>query len=333
MTTHETRGYRSIFWPMILIGVGVIWLLSNLEIIPGWSWWNLWRLWPLFLIAIGLDLLFARRSPILGALLGLVTIAAAVALLMAAPSLGLSSSAEVVTESFSEPIGSATTASLDLEFSLGRGTLDALSTGANLIEAEVAHVGTVRFTTSGESSKDIRLVQIDEPFNIGFDDFNGDQLRWDVGLTPQIPLELRIDCGVGEAHLDMSGIQLAQLDVQASVGNVDLILPATDEPYQAVVNGDVGRVQIEIEDGAAIDLEIQADVGDFVIDVPDGAAVHLEAETDIGSVRVPQEFDQLRSGEDQVVGESGTWETPGFSQATRQIRIVFNGDVSSLTIR
>jgi len=43
MSTEHPRGYRSIFWPILLVGVGVIWLLANLEIIPGWNWWNLWR--------------------------------------------------------------------------------------------------------------------------------------------------------------------------------------------------------------------------------------------------------------------------------------------------
>jgi hypothetical protein len=333
MTTQESRGYRSIFWPMILIGVGVIWLLSNLEIIPGWSWWNLWRLWPLFLIAIGLDLLFARRSPILGAVFGLVTIAAAVVLLMAAPSLGLSNPADVVTESFSEPLGAATQASLDLEFALGRGTLSALSDGANLVEATLTHIGEVRFTATGGEDKSIRLYQVDEPFNVRLDRFDGDQLQWDVRLTPDIPLVLRIDCGVGQSRLDLQGLQLSQLDLKAGVGDISLILPAVDGDYQATVDGDVGRIQIEIETGAAVSLDLQGDVGDFVIDVPDGAAVHLEAQTDVGSVRVPGSFQQVRSDADQLIGASGTWETPGFSQAARQIRIVFNGDVSSLTVR
>ena len=66
----ENKGYRSLFWPLVLIGVGVIWLLGNLGVI---SWTNLtvlFRLWPLLLIAIGLDLLIGRQSPAIGALIG-----------------------------------------------------------------------------------------------------------------------------------------------------------------------------------------------------------------------------------------------------------------------
>ena len=58
----ERQGYRSLFWPIILIGVGLIWLLGNFGIISGANLAVLFRLWPLALIVIGLDLLFGRQS-------------------------------------------------------------------------------------------------------------------------------------------------------------------------------------------------------------------------------------------------------------------------------
>ena len=89
MERKGTIRYRSIFWPILLIGVGVTWLLVNLGVISGVDWRILWRFWPLILIAIGLDIIFARRTPILGAILGLGTVALAILILALAPSLGL----------------------------------------------------------------------------------------------------------------------------------------------------------------------------------------------------------------------------------------------------
>ena len=43
-----------LFWPIILIGVGVIFLLNNLGVITGSPWEVIWRLWPVLLIALGL---------------------------------------------------------------------------------------------------------------------------------------------------------------------------------------------------------------------------------------------------------------------------------------
>jgi len=52
---YSHNAYRSFFWPVILIGVGVIWLLSNLNLIPGDNLWILirllWRDWMCFLPA------------------------------------------------------------------------------------------------------------------------------------------------------------------------------------------------------------------------------------------------------------------------------------------
>ena len=57
------RGGRSIFWPMILIGLGVVWLLANFDIIPPVNWWTLLNLWPLVLVALGLQIMFGRGRP------------------------------------------------------------------------------------------------------------------------------------------------------------------------------------------------------------------------------------------------------------------------------
>lgn len=72
----------SFFWPIIMIGAGVIWLLTNLNIIPTENLWILLRLWPMLLIVAGLDLLFARRLPLVGAILALLVIAGVVTLLL-----------------------------------------------------------------------------------------------------------------------------------------------------------------------------------------------------------------------------------------------------------
>ena len=63
----------SFFWPLVLIGAGVLLLLSNLGFVS-WESWNLvWRLWPLLLIGLGIELLVGRRST-LGAIVSGVLI-------------------------------------------------------------------------------------------------------------------------------------------------------------------------------------------------------------------------------------------------------------------
>jgi hypothetical protein len=82
---------RSLFFPLALIAVGVLWLMVNFGYIPASNLWALTRLWPLFLIGGGLSLILRNYSPYAGALISALMIVAAVAAVIFAPQLGLQS--------------------------------------------------------------------------------------------------------------------------------------------------------------------------------------------------------------------------------------------------
>src|SRR4029077_5572616 len=54
------RRYRSFFWPVVLIAIGVIALLAELDVISSDRLYRLADLWPLILIVIGLELILRR---------------------------------------------------------------------------------------------------------------------------------------------------------------------------------------------------------------------------------------------------------------------------------
>lgn len=47
--------HHSIFWPLLLIGLGVLLLVNNLGQVSGSNWDTIVKFWPLLLIALGLD--------------------------------------------------------------------------------------------------------------------------------------------------------------------------------------------------------------------------------------------------------------------------------------
>jgi hypothetical protein len=66
--------------PIFLVGLGVVFLLSNLGYLAFEAWPFVLRLWPVLLIAFGLDILTRRRSiawGLLGLLVALAVLAAA----------------------------------------------------------------------------------------------------------------------------------------------------------------------------------------------------------------------------------------------------------------
>lgn len=45
---NENRRFPNLFWPVLLIGIGALLFLSNLEMIQPIDVRILWRLWPVF---------------------------------------------------------------------------------------------------------------------------------------------------------------------------------------------------------------------------------------------------------------------------------------------
>jgi hypothetical protein len=329
----ERRPYRSLFWPIVLIGAGALWLLSNLGLLPEWTWATLWRLWPLALVAIGLDILIARRSPIFGAIIALLVIGLLVAVILLGSTLGFSQRADIKVDNFEVPLGLTESALIEIDFSVGKGSLQALSDDSQLFVAEIAHLGDLSYTVRGEEAKTISLSEsnLEPRFNL-IDRRGSDDLYWDLGVSSLIPVDLKLHGGVGETSVDLSGMQPVSLTIDGGVGKVVLVLPATGESYPVVIDGDVGEIDIEIESGALVDLDITGGVGEVKIDVPNDAAVRVDASVGVGDVRVPSGY-RLSSGGNEFVGESGVWESPALDGSEPAISIRFDGGVGSLIIR
>ena len=105
--------YRSLFWPMILIGVGLVWFLVKYRRHP--------QLQPAGAdqpLAAAVDCPgpgFAHRAQVTpgrSVYFGLGTLAAAVAILLAAPNLG--GNTQAITEHFTEPLAPATSAVIQI---------------------------------------------------------------------------------------------------------------------------------------------------------------------------------------------------------------------------
>jgi hypothetical protein len=324
---------------LILIGVGLVWLLSNLGILQPASIGVLFRLWPLILIVIGLDILFGRRSPRMGTLIGVGAVILIICLMLVGPSLGWVKSAEVKEANYTEAVGDTTSAHVSLNLSVAETTVKALSDDTkNLFEANLRYVGDLTYDVSGTSDKTITLREQNQSNNsVNFWDWNfwnSDQnLRWDIGLSKDVPVDLEVNAGVSSGTLDLKDLQLTGLHIISGVGSINLSLPGTPEVYNVDISGGTGSTNVTLEEGAAINLKIGGGVGSVTVDVPDGAAVRLDASTGVGSVNVPSEFVRVEGSGENVVGENGVWETSGYDTADRKINITYDGGVGSFTVK
>jgi hypothetical protein len=313
---EEKRPYRSLFWPILLIGVGVIWLLSNMGLIPQVSVGLLLRLWPVLLIVAGLDLMFGRISPLVGAVIGLLALIFIVVVLFAAPALGLPAAPEVVTERFVEPLGQASRATITLDLGSPRTTITSLTNSDNLMDATIQHLGNARFTSSGVDHRQITLGTA--PMTVTFfDAVSSGPRRWEVALTDQIPINLTIDSASGGGDFDLSGLMLSRLLVDSGSGSVTLSLPPAAETYTARVDSGSGSVRIDVP-CSNIELRLDSGSGSVHVSTPGNCPIRVEVQdTGSGSVNLPGALDQLRGDQRQ-----GVWETPEYADAAERLLII-----------
>ena len=335
------RGHNPSIWAFILIALGVIWLLFEAKILSGANLAVLFRLWPIVLIAFGLELLFGRSSRMISLAIGAATIVLLLLLMAVGPALGLAPSAEVKTAQYSELVGEATSAQVNLDLSVGKATVQALSDSDKLIDADLRYVGDVNFkvTNSGSEKAVVLNAKNDSVqwFNFLGLSLNSGQdendLRWNIGLSPNLPLDLRLSGGVGESTLDLSGLQLTRLSYNSGVGDTTVSLPGSGS-YSVDFNGGVGKLAVNFAEGAAVNANVDAGVGEITLDVPDDAPVRLKADGGLGGINVPANFIRV-SGEDNGLNRNGEWESASYSSADDNARITidFNGGVGSLTVK
>ena len=79
---------RSIFWPLVMIAAGVLWLMVGMDIIPRTNLWALTHIFPFLLIALGVGLILRAYWRFAGMLVSLLVVAGAVMAVVYAPQLG-----------------------------------------------------------------------------------------------------------------------------------------------------------------------------------------------------------------------------------------------------
>jgi hypothetical protein len=318
----EKRPYRSLFWPIILVATGLVWFLGNINVIPNFNPLSLLNFWPLLLIALGLDLIIGRRSPLFGLLIGLSTVASVLTILMVTPNLGwnlgMADTNQYLTERFTEPVGNATTATIEIHTASQPTQIRALNDSANLFEGEIGHAGMMSFEVSGDTDKRI-ILQRTAPILIGII-FPPANLRWDIGLNPKVPLTLTYDGSSSFNNLDLAGLQLNSLVINGGSGSYTVALPSSSKPYWVKYAGTSGSMSMALPEDTTLTMCLQGGSGNMDLSLPGNAAVRLEANNNgsgsLGSGRMPRVSG--KSNEDK-----GVWETNGYSSAPHKILIIF----------
>ena len=304
-------GPRSLFWPVVLISAGALFLLDNLGVLaPGVSAWDVMlRFWPLILILIGIDILFGRSTAAFGRLVGaglaLALVFGVMLLALAAPA-----AQRMSHERWTLPAEGVARATLTVNFADYGGRLTPLRDSTNLIEADVSARGGVRFearTQVGQTDVTIAperrtgaLVFLDPATWFGARQAGGD---WDIRLSEAVAFEsVALEVDDGRHDFDMTRLRVRRLTIEGDDATIDVRLPDSLES---------GR--ITLDDGAAT-IRLP--------ELPSHVGVQIVVELDDGTVSNERgDLSQV-----QAHGNGGTWQTANYGEAERRILLEVRAD-------
>lgn len=86
---------------------------------------------------------------------------------------------------------------------------------------------------------------------------------WDLRFNQDVPLEIEIHMGGGDAHLDLGRLTLRNLDVDVGAGDLDLDLRgAPKKSYDVRVSHGAGDCTIRVPAGVGVEAQASGGTGD-----------------------------------------------------------------------
>ena len=135
-------------------------------------------------------------------------------------------------------------------------------------------VDSWRPEVSYEVTGDTGVFDIEQPDVRGLRDlfhdgaFDGARYSWDIGLPTGVPTDLQLDFGVGDAEVFLGGLMLEELRVNAGVGDMTIDLTGDwAKSFDARIEAGVGNVTLRVPRDVGVRIEGRHDgVGNYDAD-------------------------------------------------------------------
>lgn len=294
--------FRNIFWGIILIFIGVLFTMENLNVID-FDWYNMWRLWPVIIILWGISILPVKD--IIKIALVMVVLGGSIYYMVndnvkwrIQDDNYTEISSKAVNQEFQVPYeDSTTTATFHME--MAAGSLSMYEVTDQLVDfRKSGSLIDYRYIVKQEDGDvDVRILMDDDV------SYNSKQKnRIDVKLSPIPVWDLNFEVGAAEVNLDFTSYRIEKLDIEGGAASFNLKL------------GDLyAETHVDIEAGASsIDLRI-----------PESSGCELKINT-VLSGRTITGFEKI---------DHGLYRTENFDQAENKIYMEVNAAVSSYTIK
>lgn len=88
--------------------------------------------------------------------------------------------------------------------------------------------------------------------------------EWDIRFNREVPLDLRIQFGAGEARLDLGSLDLRRVNVEMGVGSVQMDLRGQPKhDYDVSIQGGVGEATVHLPSDVGVDAQASGGIGEI----------------------------------------------------------------------
>jgi len=300
---------KNIIWGLILVLIGVLFILKNLDIIY-FSWYSLWRLWPLLLVLIGVTILPVKDG--IKVVLTIIVLIAAAFFLISFPNFhhgnddrsinnfrdriddkGPQDIDQRIFEAYDSTINEA-----DLIFDAAAGNFKIEQSTDELFEFDrEGNLGRYTYSIKDLGEKREIRIELEEGRIIRTDLRNKVVMK----LNTNPVWDIKVDVGAANIELDLSSFKIRKLDIEGGASSINIRL---------------GTLQAESK------IKINSGASSINIKVPQEFACEVNTSTVLSSKDL-EGFNKVGNG---------TYVTPDFSDKTKNIVIEVEAAVSSLSV-
>ncbi len=222
-----------VFWGIMLIVVGGLFLLNTMGIMS----FDVWgMIWPVFLILLGISIIIGMTNRGRG----------------------------FRVEQVSIPLEGVEQAQLRVNHGIGRLVIEGEAGPGELLSGNFGGGVNRKVKVEGGIMK-ARLKMAEQPGFPVFDWFNTPP-EWTFALNPNIPIALDFNGGAGETRVDLSRTRVNDLRFDGGMGAIRVTLPAGAGLTRVHMDGGLGELRLYIPEGVAARIKAEVGLGSVTVD-------------------------------------------------------------------
>jgi len=246
-----------LFWGILLLLIGLLLLLNNLDLITVDVWS---AVWAVVLIALGIGILW-------GIVLG---------------------PGSLEGEELTIPLGGAASGRVQVKHGAGRLRVSAGAPPDTLLVGSCSG-GISHRTRSKGNELDVELSPRDFPYGMAPWNWGRGGLRWSFRLNDQIPVVLAVETGASDVRLDLTELRISDLQLQTGASSVSVDLPARAGRTRVRVEAGAASVSLRVPPDVAARVRLESALASVEVDrnrFPRTGDVYLSSDYDTAQNKV-----------------------------------------------